>query len=306
MNKKTITMIAVAILVIVGAFMVLSNSTKESASLKKMYVVNTGSLTGTFNAIQNAYTADLKEHFDVELVQAKGCAKGKAILEKLEAPAFMIWEGYNLVGAMSGKNPECALDITSDNFVRADWKYNYIVSSTDSNLGISDLVGSDRSYKFGYAIVGPFDVWVNQLSKQIQTDLKPVAYESSGAASMALINGEIDFLVVNGKQVAKFEAQGKMSKVATFNPEGDGETPAIKSFADFNGADKGVVEFFLFANGSSTQKQQLIQVLNTIHADQNANATKWYSSAMGFVNSLKVDQETAYERSIAIAESHLE
>ena len=146
---------------------------------------------------------------------------------------------------------------------------------------------------------------VNELSKQIQTELKPVAYESSGAASMALINGEIDFLVVNGKQVAKFQAQGKMIKVATFNPEGDGETPAIKSFADFTGADKGVVEFFLFANGSQEQKQQLIKVLNTIHSDQNANATKWYSSAMGFVNSLKFDQGTAYDRSIAIAESHL-
>lgn len=304
MNKKII-MIAVALLVIAGAIMLLSNSKQKTASLEKLYVVNTGSLTGTFNAIQNAYTSDLQQYFDVELVQAKGCAKGKAILSKLEAPAFMIWEGYNLVGAMSGKNPECALDITADNFVRADWKYNYIVSSTDSNLGINDLVGSDRSYKFGYAIVGPFDLWVNELSKQIQTDLKPVAYESSGAASMALINGEIDFLVVNGKQVAKFEAQGKMIKVATFNPEGDGETPAIKSFADFTGADKGVVEFFLFANGSQEQKQQLIEVLNTIHADQNANATRWYSSAMGFVNSLKFDQGTAYERSIAIAESHL-
>ena len=305
MNKK-ITMIAVAILIIVGAIMLLSNSKEKTASLEKLYVVNTGSLTGTFNAIQNAYTSDLQEHFDVELVQAKGCAKGKAILEKLEAPAFMIWEGYNLVGAMSDKNPECALDITSDNFVRADWKYNYIVSSTDSNLGISDLVESDRSYKFGYAIVGPFDVWVKELSKQIQTDLKPVAYESSGAASMALINGEIDFLVVNGKQVAKFEAQGKMLKVATFNPEGDGVTPAIKSFADFTGADKGVVEFFIFTNGSAAEKQQLVEVLNTIHADQNTNTTKWYSNAMGFVNSLKFDQETAYNRSIAIAVSHLE
>jgi hypothetical protein len=304
MNKK-ITLIAVVVLVIAGAIMLLSNSINNSASLKKLYVVNTGSLTGTFNAIQNAYTNDLKQHFDVELVQAKGCAKGKAILEKLEAPAFMIWEGYNLVGAISGKNPECALDITSDNFVRADWKYNYIVSSTNSNLGINDLVGSDRSYKFGYAIVGPFDVWVNQLSEQIQTDLQPVAYESSGAASMALINGEIDFLVVNGKKVAKFEAQGKMTKVATFNPEGDGDTPSIKSFADFTGADKGLVEFFIFTNGSASQKQELIDVLNLIHADQNASATKWYSSAMGFVNSLNFDQETAYERSISIAESHL-
>jgi len=304
MNKK-IVMIAGAILIAVVALFIGMNNKDNTASLKKLYVVNTGSLTGTFNAIQNAYTNDLSKHFDVELIQAKGCAKGKAILEKLEAPAFMIWEGYNLVGAMSGKNPECALDITPDNFVRADWKYNYIVASTDSNLGINDLVGSDRSYKFGYAIVGPFDVWVKELSKQIQTDLQPVAYESSGAASMALINGEIDFLVVNGKQVAKFEAQGKMSKVATFNPEGDGETPSIKSFANFTGADKGVVEFFLFANGSSEQKQQLIKVLNIIHSDQNASATKWYGSAMGFVNSLKFDQETAYEKSIAIAESHL-
>ncbi len=283
-----------------------ANAQDNSASLKKLYVVNTGSLTGTFNAILNAYTNDLKEHFDVELVQAKGCAKGKAILEKLEAPSFMIWEGYNLVGAMSGKNPECALDITSDNFVRADWKYNYIVSSTNSNLGIADLVGSDKTYKFGYAIiVGHFDVWVNQLSEQIQTDLQPVAYESSGAASMALINGEIDFLVVNGKYVAKFEAQGKMTKVATFNPKGDGDTPAIKSFADFTGADNGVVEFFIFTNGSASQKQELIDVLNSIHANQNSSATIWYSSAMGYVNSLNFNHETAYERSISIAESHL-
>ena len=304
MNKKTIIIAGVILLAVIALFIGL-NKKESTASLEKLYVVNTGSLTGTFNAIQNAYTSDLSNHFDVELVQAKGCAKGKAVLEKLQGPAFMIWEGYNLVGAMSGKNPECALDITADNFVRADWKYNYIVASTDSNLGINDLVGSDRSYKFGYAIVGPFDLWVNELSKQIGTDLQPVAYESSGAASMALINGEIDYLVVNGKQVAKFEAQGKMKRVATFNPEGDGNTPAIKSFANFTGADKGVVEFFLFANGSAEQKQQLIDVLNQIHQDQNANSTKWYSSALGFVNSLNFDQNTAYQRSISIAESHL-
>tara|TARA_B100001564_G_scaffold359693_2_gene382463 strand:+ start:148 stop:1065 length:918 start_codon:yes stop_codon:yes gene_type:complete len=303
--KKKITLFAVAILVIASAIMLLSNANDKSASLEKLYIVNTGSLTGTFNAIQNAYTNDLKQHFDVELVQAKGCAKGKAILEKLEAPAFMIWEGYNLVGHLSGKNPECALDITSENFVRADWKYNYIVSSTSTNLGMKDLVGSNNTYKFGYAIVGPFDVWVKQFAQQIGTDLQPVAYESSSAASMALINGEIDYLVVNGKQVAKFEAQLKMSKVATFNPEGDGDTPSIKSFADFTGADKGVVEFFLFTNGSQIQKQELISALNKIHKDQNASATKWYNSAMGFVNSLNFDQETAYERSIAIAKSHL-
>ena len=303
--KKKITLFAVAILVIASAIMLLSNNKDTSASLKKLYVVNTGSLTGTFNAIQNAYTNDLAKHFDVELVQAKGCAKGKAIIEKLEAPAFMIWEGYNLVGHMSGKNPECALDITNDNFVRADWKYNYIVSSTNSDLGIEELIGSGKTYKFGYAIVGPFDLWVNALAEKIGTDLQPVAYESSGAASMALINGEIDYLVVNGKQVAKFEAQGKMLKVATFNPEGDGTTPSIKSFADFTGADKGVVEFFIFANGSQTQKAQLIDALNEIHRDQNASATKWYNSAMGFVNSLNFDQNTAYERSMAIAKSHL-
>jgi len=305
MNKKTIAIAGAILIAVVALFIGLSNK-QETASLNKLYVVNTGSLTGTFNAIQNAYTSDLANHFDVELVQAKGCAKGKAILEKLEAPAFMIWEGYNLVGYKSGKNPECALDITGDNFVRADWKYNYIVTSSTSGLGLDELQNSDSTFKFGYAIVGPFDLWVNELSSHVASTLQPVAYESSGAASLALINGEIDYLVVNGKQVAKFSAQGKINKVATFNPEGDGDTPAIKSFADFTGADKGVVEFFIFANGSASQKQELIDALNSIHQDQNANATKWYNSAMGFVNSLIFDPDTAFSRSMSIAESHLQ
>ena len=68
MNKKIISM-AVALLVIAGAIMLLLNSKEKTASLEKLYVVNTGSLTGTFNAIQNAYTSDLQEHFEVELVQ---------------------------------------------------------------------------------------------------------------------------------------------------------------------------------------------------------------------------------------------
>jgi ABC-type amino acid transport substrate-binding protein len=305
MRKQNI-LIAGAIFIAVIALLIGINKKEETVSLDKLYVVNTGSLTGTFNAIQNAYTSDLEKHFDVELVQAKGCAKGKAILEKLEAPAFMIWEGYNLVGYKSGKNPECALDITSNNFVRADWKYNYIVASSSTGLGLDELKNSDRTFKLGYAIVGPFDLWVNELSNNVASTLQPVAYESSGAASLALINGEIDYLVVNGKQVAKFSAQGKMTKVATFNPEGDGDTPAIKSFADFTGADKGVVEFFIFANGSSLQKQELIDALNSIHQDQNANATKWYNSAMGFVNSLNFDPDTAFSRSMSIAESHLQ
>lgn len=90
MSKKTIA-IAGAILIAVVALFIGFNKKQDTVSIKKLYVVNTGSLTGTFNAIQNAYTSDLANHFDVELVQAKGCAKGKAILEKLEAPAFMIW-----------------------------------------------------------------------------------------------------------------------------------------------------------------------------------------------------------------------
>ena len=67
-----------------------------------------------------------------------------------------------------------------------------------------------------------------------------------------------------------------------------------------------MVEFFLFANGSNSQKQELIDALNLIHQDENANATKWYNSAMGFVNSLNFNPDTAFERSMSIAESHLQ
>jgi len=89
MNKKTIAIAGAILIAVVALFIGLSNK-QDTASLKKLYVVNTGSLTGTFNAIQNAYTSDLANHFDVELKKTKRCAKGKAILEKLEPPAFMI------------------------------------------------------------------------------------------------------------------------------------------------------------------------------------------------------------------------
>ena len=49
----------------------------------KLYVINSASTGGSFNAIMSATAEDLKKYYDIEYVQAGGCAKAGVISSKL-------------------------------------------------------------------------------------------------------------------------------------------------------------------------------------------------------------------------------
>ena len=116
-----------------------------AASTEKLYIVNSGSTNGTFNAILSAYATDLKTMYDVEYVQAKGCSKASAILKKIKgAKAFYISQGIQAAAL-----PTCSKDVfqpTPDKIIASDIKFGMIFGKE----GHTASTLSNGNIKIGY------------------------------------------------------------------------------------------------------------------------------------------------------------
>ena len=112
------------LLSVIAALMMASSPSLATAK-EKLYIVNSGSTNGTFNAILSAYASDLKTMYDVEYVQAKGCSKASVILKKIKkAKAFYISQGIK--AATSDKCSASAFQPTQDKIIASDSKFGMI------------------------------------------------------------------------------------------------------------------------------------------------------------------------------------
>ena len=272
-----------------------------------IYVVNSGSPTGTFNAITRAYSEDLEQYYEkVKFVHARGCAKAAQVTGRLDKPTLTLWEGPQYSLYLDGKNDVCAIDINKKNFLRADLKYNWILVNPNSGLTLEDLKSDQRRWTVGHDVPkSSWESFLDQMESELGNELQSVTYESSGNASLALVSGEVDFLITNTKQAIRYIEQGKMKPIATLNPEGttyQGKAiPAVESFADFPLASAGRSEFILGLNMTKEEREHLDRSLREIHNDPESAASQWYATA-GYTNSFEFEDDVAFDKAMDLVE----
>jgi len=160
----------------------------------KLTILNSGSKTGGFSMQATAYSQDLAGAYDVELVNpGDRCVALGNLLPKIDGPVLMPWASdYEAVGRDGG----CVkFDINSAITLRYDSAPLFVCTrggniASDSGR-VAHTVPAD----------GPLARVVKEFNNEFGTQHKPVVYDGSGDARLALINGEVDYALLSKKHV---------------------------------------------------------------------------------------------------------
>ena len=161
---------------------------------EKLTIINSGSKTGGFSMQSTAYAADLASHYNIELVNpGDRCVALGSLLPKISGPVLMPWASdYEAVGRDGG----CVkFDINSAITLRYD-SAPLFVCTRGGNIAkdsgrVAHTVPAD----------GPLARVVKEFNNEFGTAHKPVVYDGSGDARLALINGEVDYALLSKKHV---------------------------------------------------------------------------------------------------------
>ena len=261
-----------------------------AASTEKLYIVNSGSTNGTFNAILSAYATDLKTMYDVEYVQAKGCSKASAILKKIKgAKAFYISQGIQAAAL-----PTCSKDVfqpTPDKIIASDIKFGMIFGPTGSD--VSKLTKGNIKIAYNSNVN---EKWLNSLDQSLEVKNTHVKYKNSTAVVLAVLNGEVDLGFVNSTKKV-WKQKEKLVGLLSLNPEGDNGVPPLSGVTKFNGAEKGQVDNFFVQGFSESELVKFRKTIANLHKT-NSTVGSWYKNALGYINTAVWDREDAIKASV--------
>jgi len=185
---------------IIAAAVALFSTTAVAAD--KLTILNSGSKTGGFSMQSTAYSTDLAKDYDVTLVNpGDRCVALGSLLPKISGPVLMPWASdYEAVGRDGG----CVkFDITKAITLRYDSAPLFVCTRGGSIAKDSGRVAHT------VPVDGPLARVVAEMNKQFGTAHKPVVYDGSGDARLALINGEVDYALLSKKHVLVVTAADK-------------------------------------------------------------------------------------------------
>ena len=262
-----------------------------------LYVVNSGSTGGSFNAIMSATAEDLKKYYDVKYVQAKGCAKSGAVVSRLVKngeKAYFIWSSLKVAEAYNGviKNEDCKLLPNADNFVRADIKYGMMFTKKG---GIDkEALMESTALTIGFNHTAN-KMWLDGFIKHHNLPHKTIRYENSKAIVLGIISGEIDIAIINSAS-SFWKKQDKLKALWTLNPKGEHGISAVASVSDYVKAKDGQADSFLVRGMNKNEMAKFKSNIRKIFADSNANVTKWYSNVKGYGSTLNTPDDQAIDQ----------
>ena len=185
---------------VIAAAVALFSTTAVAAD--KLTILNSGSKTGGFSMQSTAYSTDLAKDYDVTLVNpGDRCVALGSLLPKISGPVLMPWASdYEAVGRDGG----CVkFDITKAITLRYDSAPLFVCTRSGSIAKDSGRVAHT------VPVDGPLARVVAEMNKQFGTAHKPVVYDGSGDARLALINGEVDYALLSKKHVLVVTAADK-------------------------------------------------------------------------------------------------
>ena len=150
---------------------------------EKLYAVNSGSLTGSHSVMMAGWANDLSSDYDVQIIQAKGCVKTEAILEKLKGKHAI----YNYSSKWNKKEECSVIAPTLDTLLYADLVNGVVFTKNSNNTpfatdGVTVAYTNDDSAK-----------WLEEIEAAQGITFNKVRYEGSQELVVAVINGEADF-----------------------------------------------------------------------------------------------------------------
>lgn len=175
------------------AFSIALFSTTAFAA-EKLTILNSGSKTGGFSMQSQAYSTDLAGSYDVNLVNpGDRCVALGSLLPKIDGPVLMPWASdYEAVGRDGG----CVkFDINSAITLRYDSAPLFVCTRG------GDIAKDSGRVAHTVPADGPLARVVKEFNNEFGTAHKPVVYDGSGDARLALINGEVDYALLSKKHV---------------------------------------------------------------------------------------------------------
>ena len=161
---------------------------------EKLYAINSGSLTGSHSVMTAAWANDLAEDYDVQIVQAKGCAKTEAILKKLEGQHAI----YNYSSNWNSKETCKNVAPTSDSLVYADAVVGLVFTKGENN---SSFLTDNISVAYTNDSTA---VWLEEVESANNVKFNKIRYDGSQELVLAVMNGESDF-AITAKSFASIE-----------------------------------------------------------------------------------------------------
>jgi hypothetical protein len=168
-------------------------STTVSA-MDNLTIINSGSKTGGFSMQSTAYATDLADDYDVKLINpGDRCVALGSTLPKINGPVLMPWASdYEAVG----RNGGCVtFDINNAITLRYDSAPMFVCTRG------GDVRADSGRVAHTVPVDGPLARIVKELNNEFGTQHKPVVYDGSGDARLALINGEVDYALLTKKHV---------------------------------------------------------------------------------------------------------
>ena len=162
---------------------------------EKLTIINSGSKTGGFSMQSTAYSKDLSDLYNVKLVNpGDRCVALGSLLPKIDGPVLMPWASdYEAVGRDGG----CVkFDINTATVLRYDSAPLFVCSRGGNIAKDSGRVAHT------VPVDGPLARVVNEFNNEFGTQHRPVVYDGSGDARLALINGEVDYALLTKKHVS--------------------------------------------------------------------------------------------------------
>jgi len=166
--------------------------TTSAIAADKLTILNSGSKTGGFSMQSTAYSTDLADTFNVTLVNpGDRCVALGSLLPKIKGPVLMPWASdYEAVG----RNGGCvSFDINDAITLRYDSAPLFVCTRGGDIRKDNGLVAHT------VPIDGPLARVIKEINKEFGTTHKPVVYDGSGDARLAIINGEVDYALLSKK-----------------------------------------------------------------------------------------------------------
>ena len=211
------------------------------AIAEKLYILNTGSTGGSYNAQTQAWAKDLADNYEIELIQSKGCQKATALMSKIDGNVLTMFSG----NWVNREGCETLLP-TPTTHVYTDQKIGLVFGKKGGVSELSD--GATIAFNDGK------DVEILALAKDAGIDLKPIEYKNSSEIALAVMNGEVDFgYTHSAKRVWK-----NIDKLAPIYNLSSQDLEGIPSITSIGGkAIVSTVNFVYFGDAKAALRTQM-------------------------------------------------
>lgn len=255
-------------------------STSFALAKDTLYIINSGSTGGSYNAQLTAWMTDLNKYYDTKYVQAKGCSKAAAVIRKITSD-----ENTQILSLYSStwkhSNKDCQVLYPSDNkYLFSNQKSGVVFSKKDTKIDfLTDgaVIG----------INGTNDVYINKIASINNINLKTIRYENSKGVTLGVLNGEVDFGITNSSSRFWKAIDGLKGHYVLSAESAEG----IPSITTIGGDPKALYDNYIYFGNNS---DELLSNMRKVFANDTSAIRKWQDNIRAYITNLNQDDRSAY------------